>query len=204
MAVPVWLPNHAYLATALVTPTSLASGYVWYAQTSGTSGNVEPTWPVTEPWQVVDGGVTWGKSGSARANMVAGLTALLATFQAANPTLLLQYSASRPKSLTNASMPFAYVGDRDETDDYKAHFMVRSFTGLSIIVCDVTPDNAESEARMDALVDGLTTLVAKNFHAAGSRSITQGLGVNGFQPPEDGLYCQLISIGDSFITEGTD
>jgi hypothetical protein len=57
---------------------------------------------------------------------------------------------------------------------------------------------------MDALVDGLVTTIAHFVHAASPRSITQLAAVTGFQPPEEGLYCQLISIGDAFVTEGTD
>ena len=57
---------------------------------------------------------------------------------------------------------------------------------------------------MDFLVDGLVDAFTKYYHAADSRSLTQPSGVNGFQPPEEGLYCQLISISDSQSVRGTD
>ncbi len=203
MALPVWTANTAYLVTSRVTKTT-SDGTVWWATVAGTSSNTEPTWPTTDPWTVTDGGVTWAKASSARQQMVAGLLADLVIFKAANPTLLSQISASRPKSLTNMSMPAAYIGDRDEVMSVGAHIRTRTFGGLAVIVCDVTPDNAESEARMDFLVDGVVDLFTKYYHSASPRSITQPAAVTGFQPPEEGLYCQLISIGDSFVTEGTD
>jgi hypothetical protein len=203
MSAPVWQANHAYLVTARVTPT-VPDGTVWWVTVAGTSGNAEPTWPTTEPWTVTDGGVTWALASSERARQAAGLYASLVTFKAANPTLLVGISASRPKSLSASSMPFAYVGDRDESMSVGAHIRQRNFTGLQVIVCDVVPDNAEAETRMDFLVDGLVDLFTKNYHSAGPRDLTQPSAVNGFQPPEEGLYCQLISISDSEGTRGTD
>lgn len=203
MSAPTWQANHSYLVTARVTKVT-TDGTAWWATVAGTSGNVEPTWPTVEPWTVVDGTVTWAHASSERQQQVAGLYASLATFQAANPTLLVGISASRPKSLNSVSMPFAFVGDRDESMDVGAHIRTRTFSGLQIIVCDIMPSNAEAEARIDFVVDGLVDLFTKNFHSASARAITQPSGVNGYQPPEEGVYCQLISIGDSTSTMGTD
>lgn len=203
MGLPVWTANTAYLVTARVTKV-VTDGTAWWATVAGTSGNSEPTWPTTEPWTVVDGGVTWALASTERAQQVAGLYTSLTTFKAANPTLLAQVSASRPDSLTNMSMPCAYVGDRDEQMNVGAHIRFRQFTGLSVVACDVTPSNAESEARMDFLIDGLVDVFTKYVHAASPLSLTNPTSVTGFQPPEVGLYCQLITIGDSQSTRGTD
>ncbi len=203
MSAPKWTANHAYLITSRVTKV-VSDGTAWWATVAGTSGNTEPTWPTTEPWTVVDGGVTWALASSERQQQVAGLYATLVIFKAANPAILKSISASRPKNLSNMSMPCAYVGDRDESMSVGAHIRERVFGGLGVIVCDVTPDNAESEARMDFLVDGLVDVFTKYYHAASSRALTQPAAVNGFQPPEEGLYCQLISMSDSSSTMGTD
>jgi hypothetical protein len=201
---PAWQANTTYLVTARVTKVTPDGTAWWATSATGVSGNVEPTWPTVEPWIVVDNTVTWALASSEREQQVAGLYAVLQLFQAANPTLLLQISASRPKNISNMSKPFAYVGDRDETMDVGSHIRTRTFNGLGVVVGDVTPDNAESESRMDFLVDGLVDCFTKYYHAASSRALTNPSGVNGFQPPEEGLYCQLISIGDTQSTMGTD
>ncbi len=204
MTAPAWQANHTYLVTARVTKV-VPDGTAWWATSAtGVSGNTEPTWPTVEPWTVTDGTVTWSLASSERQQQVAGLLAVLTTFQAANTGILTAISASRPRSLTNMSMPCAYIGDRDEQMDVGAHIRTRTFSGLQVVVCDVTPSNIESEARMDFLVDGLVDAFTKYYHAADGRSLTQPSGVNGFQPPEEGLYCQLISIADSQSVRGTD
>jgi hypothetical protein len=203
MSLPVWQPDTDYLVTARVTPTT-PNGIVWWVLTAGTSDSTEPTWPTSEPWTVTDGSVVWGRAGNGREAQVAGLYTALGVFQAANPTLVAQISASRPRSLSNVSMPCVWVGDRDEQDDIGAHIRTRTFVGLTLIAADVTPDNAEAEARMDILVDGLVDLITKYVHAGGTRAITQVTSVSGFQPPEEGYYCQLIAIGGAFDTTGTD
>jgi hypothetical protein len=136
--------------------------------------------------------------------MVAGILSILTTFQAANPTLLADISATRPRSLTNASKPFAYIDTRDETINSEAHMMQRTFSNLGIVLVDVVPSNAEAEARMDILVDGIVALVAKYYHAAGANTITQLSGVTTIAPPEEGLYAVLVTVGDTFQTVGTD
>lgn len=201
MTLPAWTALTAYGVTGRITKAT-PDGTVWWAQVAGTSGAAEPTWPTADPWTVVDGTVTWGRASVARASMVAGLLQSLDTFRDANPKLLTAISASRPKSLTNMSMPGVYIADRDETIAIGASLRTRTFSGLAIVAVDVTPDNAESMARMDLLVDGLVDLFTKYYHSASPQSLTQPNAVTGFQPPEEGLYCQLIQLGPSFVTEG--
>lgn len=202
MTLPVWRPTHAYLVTARTTPTA-PDGNVFWVTIAGTSGVAEPTWPTADPWTVVDGTVTWGLASSERAQMRSGVLTTLQGFQAANPTMLAQVAGTRPKSLTNMSMPAAYIADRDETDVLGSDIRTRTFSGLGIVLCDVVPDNAEAGVRMDDLVDGVMDLFTKYYHAASGRSIVQPSSVTGFQPPEEGLYCQLILLGGSFSTRGT-
>src|SRR5690242_18555615 len=100
MTLPVWTAGTAYLLGARVTPVS-PDGTVWLAESPGTSGGTQPTWPTHEPWTVVDGGVTWGLASSFRARCVAGVYDVLSDFRDANPTLLKGLAHARPKSMTN-------------------------------------------------------------------------------------------------------
>ncbi len=54
-----WLPSHAYYAGKVVTATDPENEYYYEAQNDGTSGAVEPDWPIEEDLTVVDGEVTW-------------------------------------------------------------------------------------------------------------------------------------------------
>jgi hypothetical protein len=56
--VSTWQASTYYVVGRVVKPT-VANGFYYEAQTSGTTGASQPTWPTTLGNTVVDGGVTW-------------------------------------------------------------------------------------------------------------------------------------------------
>lgn len=185
MTLPAWASGTAYLAGARVSPT-VPDGTAWLAETGGTSGGTEPTWPTAEPWTVVDGGVTWGLASTFRARCVAGVYAVLTDFRSANPTLLKGLWRARPKSMTNLDLPGAYLGPRRET---VAHGSQIRQTTLTVPVTAIVPvpDNAEAETFMDDLMDALRDAFTLNYHAASGFSITSQEGADDGDQPEGGV-----------------
>jgi hypothetical protein len=63
-----WAPARAYAAGTIVTPTT-PNGKTYRATTSGTSGNVEPTWPTSSGGTYIETGatpdITWQENGGA-------------------------------------------------------------------------------------------------------------------------------------------
>lgn len=204
MPLPVWTAATAYLAGARVTPV-VPNRTVWQATVAGTSAGAEPTWPTMEPWTVVDGGVTWQLASNVRQEAVRAAYGILTAFKAANPTLLLQCAPARPRSFSTVSLPFAYVGSRDETLPLaNAGLATRAFTGLAIVAVDEVPDNTEAEARMDILIDGLWDVFMAGFHAIDGYSILQPSGVIGLDPGSIGehLMGEMLLLGGTFKTLG--
>jgi hypothetical protein len=201
---PPWVALTAYLVGGRVTPVT-PNATSWYATTNGTSGAMEPTWPTTDPWTVVDGGVTWGLASSARALFVSELYNALVSFRAANPTLLAGVLNARPKSLSNASLPVAWVGSRNETLVHTGALRTRTFSGLTVEVADTVPDNDQAEARMDILIDGLMDLFTATFRNFPT-AITQQASVTEVSLDDrfPGLIGNIIGFGPTFVTEGRD
>lgn len=205
MSLPVWTALHAYLVGARVTPVS-PNQTVWSVKVAGTSGAAQPTWPTAEPWTVVDGTVTWQLASNVRQEAVRAAYGVLTAFKAANPTLLLQCAPARPKSFSNVSYPFAYVGARDEILPVAtAGLAQRTFTGLSVVAVDEVPDNIEAEARMDILMDGLWDVFMYAYHAIDGYSILQPSGITQIDPDPAGgshLVGEVLSLGGTFKTFG--
>ncbi len=56
---PVWQASHAYAIGAIIKPT-VANGFVYKAQSAGTSSASQPVWPVVGIGStILDGGVLW-------------------------------------------------------------------------------------------------------------------------------------------------
>ncbi len=199
--VPAWLANHLYVAGARVSKTT-DDGIIFYAQTGGTTGNAEPTWPTIPPWVVVDGGVTWWLASSFRQQTVAGVAAVLAAFHASNPTLLVQWQSARPRGQTNFTMPGAYIDARNEAATF-AHDIRFTTLTTPVVVCVNVSDNVQAEAQMDAIMDGLRDAFTLAYHAANGVSITAQGVANDTDLPELGMpyLANIISIV-STVNEG--
>ena len=61
----IWRPATAYAEGAVVVPTTLNGHYYTVTTPSGTSGAVEPVWPLVAGATVVDNDLTWQESGQA-------------------------------------------------------------------------------------------------------------------------------------------
>jgi len=194
VSLPVWTASHAYVLGSRVTPVT-PDGTVWWVDTAGTSGLVEPTWPIVQPWTVIDGTVTWGRATSFRMNLVAGAYAQLGAFMTANPNLLAQRLTARPKSASNTAKPYAFIGARPETIFTGSAIRQRG-ASVQIVLVDDTPDNEEALTRMDQLVDGLVDWFTLYFHAAGAPTISAATAVD--QIPEEeagqGLYAEVLTV----------
>lgn len=174
---PSWVALTAYLVGARVAPV-VPSGLNFYATVAGTSGAAEPTWPTADPWTVTDGTVTWRLATSFRQLVGAGLVTVLTNFRAANPWALKGIAPARPANLTKLDLPGAYVDGFDETVSHNAGIRTRTFSGLSVVLVVMVPDNIEASAATDTIVDALQDAFTAAYHAADGSSIIEQTSVS--------------------------
>lgn len=169
---PTWQANHAYLATAVVIPTTFTE-YTWRCTTAGTSAGTEPTWPVDPSVTptVTDGSVVWTVGTGFRQAIQAGIVSMLTSFIAANPTIIRTVRTVRPRSFTTADLPVFYVGDLNETIASSPGVRTRTVTGFSCYLVDSMGEQQESNDRMNFAVDALTDLFTENPHIISGRSL---------------------------------
>ena len=203
MSLPIWTANTAVLAGKLVSKV-VTDGTAWVATSAGTTGNAEPTWPTAAPWTVAAGTTGWGITTSFRTLTTAGVVAVLTAFRNANPNLLKGIAPERPKSMTNFTLPGAYVGSSDETITYGMQLETRTLQGLTVVLVDTIPDNIEAGARMDTLVDGLVGAFAAAFHGIDTKSVLQLSSVQDIPLDEAGnqYYGVVMTLGGTFQTRG--
>ncbi len=199
--VPAWKAATAYLTGARVSKVT-DDGLIFQAETTGTSGLVEPTWPTTPPWTVMDSGVTWMLASSFRVQSVAGVVGVLSAFTAANPTLLVQFDTAQPRSGSTFSMPGAWLQARSETVSF-IHDIRTTVITTPIVVAVQVSDNEQAEAFMDALMDGLRDAFTLAYHAANPVSITAQTAAADTNLPELGMpyLANIIAIA-STVQEG--
>lgn len=203
LVIPPWTALTPYLVGARVTPT-VPNATTWYATVGGTSGAAQPTWPVIEPWTIVDGTVTWRLASSFRQNAVAGILATLTAFRAANPTLLLGIAGARPKSPIQLDLPGAYVDSANETISFGGGIRTRTLSGLSVVVLIPVSDNNEASTFSDLLIDGLVDAFTAAYHSADGSSLTLPTTVTEEAVDEGGAHVlgQRITFGTTFKAEG--
>lgn len=175
MALPDWLPNHAYLAGAVVAETTGLP--LWRCTTAGTSGGSEPTWPTAAPWTVTDNTVVWTLNTTFREDVRAGINATLAAWRTANPKLLRKVWQARPDSFTLGDLPCAVIGNLTETIQTQNGIRQRMMTGFSVELVDRSPENIEAALRLDLLVDALLDYITAAYHMASGTSIVEPIGV---------------------------
>jgi hypothetical protein len=176
MSTPVWLPNHAYAAGAVVTETTGLP--MWRATVAGTSAGTEPTWPAASPWTVTDGGVTWTLNTTFRQDVHAGILSTLTLFRTANPTLLRAIWHARPASYTLGELPAAVLGDFTESIAVRNGVRQRQMDGFTVTLVDRAPDAQEADDRMNALIDALMDYITAAYHSASGTSIVEPIGVS--------------------------
>lgn len=142
-----------------------------------------------------------------RADVTAGVVAVLQAQQAATPDKLRAVYSSRPGSFPE--LPAAYIGNADERITYSGQLRTRTMVGMTAVLVDVYADSIESGDRLDVLVD----LLVERFTAAyaqvsGGGSILALSSVSDAEVEVSGvngpiLYRGVIlGFGESFITEG--
>ena len=182
-----WQANHAYIVPAVVIPTIFA-GYTWRCTTPGTSAGTEPTWPLDPSVtpDVTDGTVVWSVGTGFRQAIQQGIASLVQSFVDANPTILRRVYTVRPPNLSES--PCFYVADINETITTMNSVRQRIATGFSGYLALAIGAQAESNDRINFIVDALTDLWTLNPHAVSGRSIfthtatvdtelTDGIGV---------------------------
>jgi hypothetical protein len=199
-----WLPNHDYLAGAVVMET--AGLPLWRCTTAGTSGGTEPTWATAAPWTTSDGSVTWTLNTTFREDVRAGISGTLTTWKAANPKLLRKVWQVRPAGFTTGDLPCAVIGDLSETITTMQGIRQRMLDNFTVELVDRTPDNLEAAARMDVLVDALLDYLTAAYHSASGTSIVEPIGVSdGGSGPAEGVnvawYSNLINFR-AYVAEG--
>lgn len=171
-----WQPNTAYLAGAVVTESTGLP--LWRCTTAGTSAGTEPVWPTASPWTVTDGAtLVWTLNTTFREDVHAGIVSVLTDFKAANPTLLRQVWHARPSSYTLGELPAAVLGNLTETISTMNGVRQRQFTGFTVELVDRSPDNMESDDRMNLLVDAMLDYLTAAFHSASGTSISEPIAV---------------------------
>lgn len=199
--VPAWAAAHTYATGARVSKVT-NDGLIFQASTGGISGNAEPTWPTIAPWTVVDNAVTWMLASSFRQQVVSGVAAVLAAFQAANPTLLVQTMTARPRSGSAFTMPGAYIDARNESTVFMHDIRQTTLTTPVVVLVQIS-DNQQAEAQMDAIMDGLRDAFTLAYHAANAVSITSQAVATDTELPELGVPYLANVIGIvSTIAEG--
>ena len=206
---PQWQANFAYLVPAVVIPTATVfAGYTWRCTTAGTSGATEPTWPdPTITPTITDGGVTWSVGTGFRQAIQYGVTAIVTTFMAANPTIIRSVRTVRPPSFAGAtSLPVFFIGDINETITHVSGLRTRTVSGFSAYLVDQLGTIDDSNDRMNFAADVLTDLFTLNYHAAGGIAIFQQTGTTDFQyddPKGGGAYPALeFTFAETKIAEG--
>ena len=199
--VPAWTANHVYAIGARVSKVT-NDGLIFQASVAGTSGNAQPTWPSAPPWTVVDNTVTWMLASSFRQQVVAGVATVLAAFQTANPTLLVQTMTARPRSGSTFTMPGAYIDARNETTIFMHDIRQTTLTTPIVVLVQIS-DNQQAEAQMDAIMDGLRDAFTLAYHAANAVSISAQAVATDTDLPELGVPYLANVIGIvSTIAEG--
>ena len=200
-----WLPNHAYLAGAVVTETTGLP--LWRCTVAGTSAGSEPAWPAGAPWSITDGGVTWMLNTTFREDVRAGIVATLAAFRAANPTLLRRIWRVRPESFTLGDLPAMTVGNLTESIATANGIRQRSMDAFTVEITDNVADNTESSNRGDLLVDAIMDYLTASYHMASGTSIVEPIGVSDGDSGAVGegtnlfWYSQVITFR-AFVAEG--
>lgn len=184
LVTPAWVALTPYLLGARVAPVT-PNGLNWYATVGGTSGAAEPVWPVTDPWTIVDGTVTWRLATSFRQLAMAGMQSALASFKAANPSLLKGIAGARPANLGKLDKPGAWVDAIGESIVHDAGTRTRIITGQVVVVIQ-TPANNESSAASDVIVDGLIDAFTAAYHVADGSSEVVPVSVAEIPLDEDG------------------
>lgn len=206
---PYWVANTAYLATAVVIPTTGEQGYTWRCTTAGTSGNVEPSWPADPSVTptVTDGSVTWTVGTAFRQafqDALVGTNGIVTNFMAANPTIIRGAGTVRPLAFANVPLPYFYLDDLDETYTYMQGVRQRLAVGALAYLVDATGSIDESNDRFNFAVDCLVDLFGTNVHAISGRSIFQHTATNDTSFPEGGTVYQAaeFQFGLTGVLEG--
>lgn len=110
----VWAGSTAYLVGQIVRPTT-GNGFVYMANTAGTTGVGEPTWPTTIGQTVADGSVEWTCVGRAVAMLdAADLTPAWASFSA-GPFRHVVLSDRAPATAADQPLIGVYSFGTDQT-----------------------------------------------------------------------------------------
>jgi hypothetical protein len=89
-----------------------------------------------------------------REDVVDGIMAVLNTYIAANPTLLVRAYRSKPLNVGAGDLPAAYIDFRNEDINHSEGTRTRTMSP-SFVVVDRVADNIETGDRLDPLVDDL-------------------------------------------------
>lgn len=169
---PAWTTLTAYTQGARVTPVT-PNGLNWYALVGGTSAVPEPVWPVSDPWTIVDGTVTWQLATSWRQLARDGAITTMRNFKTANPWAIPgEVLTSNPKSYSNMSLPGLYLDTIVESITYARGVRTRVVT-IDVVLAVQAPDNDQAGAYTDIVCDALVDAFTAAYHAGDGSSILQ-------------------------------
>lgn len=175
-SIPAWQATHVYAAGAVVSQTTGLP--LWRCTTAGTSAGSEPTWPVAAPWTVSDGGtLVWTLNTTFRQDVHNGVVTTLNAFRTANPTLIRKVWHARPASYILGDLPCVVLGNFTESISTMQGIRQRRMDGFTVEIVDRSPDNDESDDRMNGLVDALMDYITAAYHSASGTSIVEPIAV---------------------------
>jgi hypothetical protein len=140
---------------------------------------------------------------TARVNMAAGLLAVLNAAKSAG--LLQETFAARPGALSRPT-PFGFVDMGDEAVTHSEGTRTRVFSP-SLVVVDRLTDNAETTARMNALVDAMHDYITARPHLAPNVVHKGRLSVEvAIEQGDDNVWyvAARFGYGDITVQEGRD
>ena len=136
-----------------------------------------------------------------RSDVAAGLYALAAGFQAANPTML--HNAYRARPATFSDRPLAFVGPRTETIVHTNQIRQRSMRPTIVLVWAYNDELEVADVR-DDVVDAFLDYATARPHAISSNTVTAPTGVEDVELEMDGAFypASIVTFGDTLIQEG--
>lgn len=128
-----------------------------------------------------------------RNDVAIGVTGILATYQAAHPTLIRSTARRRPSSLASTELPCAYLAGRTEKLDHDSGTRSRDML-VAVEVADTLVDSVEAAERMDVLVDGLLDAFTAAPHGVSAGTVLEPVGAEDDELPI-GQGAALLAIG---------
>lgn len=132
-----------------------------------------------------------------RQDVVAGLLALLDSFQAAHPTMLKRTFPVRPPSFPE--LPLAFVGSRDELILHDSGLRTRRMNPTIVFVDLIDLHNTATLDRLDTLIDAALDHFTANPHGVNGAVLAPTRTTSG-EIAADGIFYATVEVAFEELT----